>query len=138
MTVLPPNKEEAIWNVALECALRRQNKTCRNKFGCHKCNSCPFDVRQYGTFEPQEVNLYMIQANSEAWRMRDKRRSSNMNWFFLLLAIAGVIFLVYSCMQDSYRRNSERNRAMGWSFNTQCQVDATYSSASGMVVYVHS
>jgi len=65
-----PNRDKALWNCALECCLRRIDKTCKHLFDSSACEKCPFFIKNYGNFSPSDAMLFMMQAQSEAKDMK--------------------------------------------------------------------
>lgn len=92
--VFSPNRDQALWNCARECGLRRIRKSCRNEYGSYACNSCSLDIRQYGNFSPQDAQLYMMQANSAAQELQDINIRCNL-FFVFIAAIALILGGVY-------------------------------------------
>ena len=60
-----PSERGALWNVALECAIRRLKNKCSNRFCSTECNGCKFYLYEYVNGEPAKINLLMLQAETE-------------------------------------------------------------------------
>ena len=91
---------KAIWDCALECALRRKKRICKCKdFGGVYCQSinCKYDIRNYTDRNERELKLMMLQADGEACaiKLRGERHH-----FGFAMAIAGIIFFIYLFWTD--------------------------------------
>ena len=96
-SVFSPDREQALWNCARECALRRMKRKCRNRFEDQECNDCALDIRQYGNFNPAEARLYMMQAQSNARELNSIGNGWNFAYILLVLIILSIVgCLIYN------------------------------------------
>ena len=58
------------------------------------CNGCKFNVAEYGNFDPQQVKLFMLQAETRASALHTSSKSHRI--FFL----AAIIFCLWSGVTD--------------------------------------
>jgi len=87
----------ALWDVALECAYRREFGRCDSEFGADACVSCKYNIANYGVFLDSDVKLFMFKAEGEACLAYLKKRDERVGWFvFVLLIIAGIIWWNHS------------------------------------------
>jgi len=85
-----PSRDEALWDCACECALRRQDRACKHRFGSMACNSCDVYIKQYGDFSPQDAKLYMMEAGKFAYSLKSDHR----RYYIVFGMIAALIALV--------------------------------------------
>jgi len=69
MSLGVPTRQDALWTVALNCALARENKKCRNKWDSSVCSSCKLYIKNYIDASPAQAQLYMLQAETSAGLM---------------------------------------------------------------------
>jgi len=83
-----PTYSQALYRCAVECALRRNSKRCKHRFGCMACNSCKWYITQYSddTTDPRQIKLFMIEAEEKAAILR-ARHGSHHKLFAVLLAL---------------------------------------------------
>ena len=89
-SIFSPDKDQALWNCARECALRRMKKKCRYRFGDQKCNDCSLDIRQYGNFSPQDARLYMMQAQGSARELHSIGKGLNVVYAIVIICVLGI------------------------------------------------
>ena len=61
-----PSFSSTLYDTATECALRRQNRSCRNRFGSEACETCRLNIANYINADPRQVDLFMLQAETRA------------------------------------------------------------------------
>ena len=86
-----PTLSSALYDVALECAARRQNRKCKKVFGSRHCFQCKHYVYSYtpDTTDTRAVNLLMYQAESTMCETKsDNRFGAAVFWIPLLGFIA--------------------------------------------------
>jgi len=57
-----PSKEEALWNLARECAYKRKMRRCQHAFGDPSCATCDLCILNYGDYKFSDAKLLMKQA----------------------------------------------------------------------------
>lgn len=85
----PASISSAIWDVALECAARREYKDCVNHFDSDACVNCKYWVRKYAPNAGTAIDLLMVRAEDEACGMKLQSKSGNI----LLWVILGIFLL---------------------------------------------
>jgi len=86
-----PSREEALWDCACECALRRiVHHDCKHKFDSDACNRCDVYIKHYGNFSPTDARLYMMEAGKFAYMSRSDRRV----WWGIGFMFAAAIAIV--------------------------------------------
>ena len=85
-----PSFSSVLYDCATECALRRRKRRCKSYFGSMACKGCKFNVAEYGNFDPQQVKLFMLQAETRASALHTSSKSHRI--FFL----AAIIFCLWS------------------------------------------
>lgn len=86
----PLTKSGALYNVALNCALHRQRKTCKNKFNDPICWECDHFLRKYVNADDESVNLMMYEAEGQAQMIR---HGNTFHRNLVLIIIAICVFL---------------------------------------------
>jgi len=106
-----PSRDEALWDCACECALRRVHHDCKHKFDSDACNRCNFYIKQYGDFSPTDARLYMMEAMKFAYMDRSDRR---VWWGIGLMFAAAIALIVYAGIWED-RRLAKVHAEMGLS-----------------------
>jgi len=102
-----PTRDKAVWECALECALRRlKYKDCDKRFGSFACNDCRYYIKKYIDInvDPASIDLYMLQAEKEACEAVLDRKNRRVGWLVALVLIALTIFGFYKQEQEYNRR----------------------------------
>ena len=86
----------ALMNCALECSLRRMNRRCRKNFGCFECNECKYFVKRYVDASPNDVDLFMVEAEMRAGSIKATSGNHHIVFIFLILFFLFVAFIDYS------------------------------------------
>ena len=94
-----PTSGDAVWQVALECAYRREDRTCKNRFDSPACSNCSFNIRRYaGYVDDSAIELAMIQADTQAYGHRlDKR---NRKIVYGIIAVIVIALIIYSVNEN--------------------------------------
>ena len=100
-----PDREEAIWNCATACALRRKERKCRNKFGSNACDGCKINIMRYGYFDPDDAQLYMMQAEGNAYELAGE---GNIVRDAVLLMLLVVLIFIGLAELGNYRAEKYR------------------------------
>jgi len=83
-----------LFNCAIECALKRQTKACKNKFGAPICYECKWYVQRYIEADPRRVQLFMIEAETKAAILRIE--SNGLLSGFILAIIICLLLALWS------------------------------------------
>ncbi|MCL2042953.1 MAG: hypothetical protein FWG89_02305 [Treponema sp.] len=59
-----------LYDCAIECALLRQKRRCKETFGGYACYDCRFNINRYIDADPRHVELFMLQAETQASSIR--------------------------------------------------------------------
>lgn len=65
----PPTKISALWDIAVECASRREFGDCSNKLHDESCSDCKYYVCRYAP-SSSTLDLLMVKAESEACELK--------------------------------------------------------------------
>jgi len=84
-----PSSGESFWNVALECALRRNKKQCRAVFDDDQCQRCRVYLRKYTHASEQAIQMLMLHADSAAEDDKIRERFRRVRYAALALLIIG-------------------------------------------------
>jgi len=104
-----PNREEALWDCACECALRRMYHDCKHKFDSAACNSCNFYIKHYGDFSPTDARLYMMEAGKFAAM---EKVDNHTYWIIAGIFAAVIAFIAYANVMEG-RRVDKIQRELG-------------------------
>jgi len=85
----------AMYSVALECALRRAGRSCKETFGSQICLECRHYIGNYVDADPRQLNLYMYQADVNASAMRTSAFYSKLRSLIILLFLAFIGYIFY-------------------------------------------
>jgi len=83
------NFNKALYDCATECALRRLNRTCKKKFESASCQRCRYYVKHYVNADPRHVELFMMEAENNAYNLHHDARQSTV----LILILIGLACL---------------------------------------------
>jgi len=86
---------DGLWQVALECALKRQNGKCRYMFDSMQCSSCRWYIKHYSTESNASINLRMIRAETSASVMS---HNISLGYWSMFIIIAFIVLLFVSPM----------------------------------------
>ena len=90
------NFTTALHNCAMECALRRQTKGCKVKFGNAKCVNCRYYIASYIDADPRHVHLFMMEAERDvAIKRHTIDHDNTMAAIPVLFVLAFVAFIVF-------------------------------------------
>ena len=64
-----PSFNAALYECAMNCALLRQHRRCKEYFGGIACEECRYNVKKYIDADPRRLELFMMQAESRADRL---------------------------------------------------------------------
>jgi hypothetical protein len=79
----------------MECALQRQTKGCKAKFGSATCCHCKYYIASYVNAEPRHINLFMMEAEREvAIKLHTVKHNNTMAAAPVLVVLAFVALLV--------------------------------------------
>lgn len=101
-----PSRNRAIWECALECALRRENGRCPEQYSA-ECD-CRYNVAQYGNFSEPDLRLYILQADKEACYQAIKNR----DWWLGVAAFIAVVIGIAIWWNDNNKRVDESTRQL--------------------------
>ena len=85
-----PSFSSILYDCATECALRRKNRRCKESFGSYACNNCKLNVNRYIDADPNQVDLFMMQAQTRAYGIVLADRNANI----VLAIFAGIVLLI--------------------------------------------
>jgi hypothetical protein len=99
-----PTLSGALYDVALECASKREHKKCRKKFNDPACQNCKHYIYNYitGDPDPKAVNLLMYQAESTICSVNDDNRFSTAVLWIPIIAFCA--FVVWQCTAQNNPR----------------------------------
>ena len=100
-----PSRDEALWDCACECALRRVHRDCKHKFDSDACNRCSYYIKQYGDFSPTDARLYMMEAMKFAYM---DKGDNTMRLICAAIVIGFIAFAVHAITTVNAR--IEQNR----------------------------
>ena len=109
--------DNAIHNCARECALKRANRTCRNRFDCFECNNCRFFIKNYmGNVPSNQIDLYMMQVEFDVGAMKARNSGYSVIWILILIVIgifAGsyIYFDIKLKEKSQYYENYNNNKS---------------------------
>ena len=92
-----PNANTALYDVALECAARREYKKCRQREFLSRplaCSKCKHNIYKYlSGADPKDVSLVMYQAETTVCESRaDARHHTRLTWLPILAVTVFFIF----------------------------------------------
>ena len=101
-----PSFSKALYDCALECSLRRRQKTCKNTFGCRTCSRCRLYVGNYVDTEPRQLSLYMLQAemNADAIAQPMIPRSFIAFILIILTILGSIIYVQHQRTEKNYQQ----------------------------------
>jgi len=89
------NFSNALNQCAMECSLRRLNGVCRYQFDSMSCSHCKYYIKNYTDAEPRHVQLFMLQAETQAGILKGNYNNQKLVWWFLLgVAVFFVLAIV--------------------------------------------
>ena len=103
-----PSFSSALYDCATECALRRQNRRCRESFGGYACNNCRFNINRYVNADPNQADLYMLQAETRASNIRSAGGIYHIVFIISILFCLHAAWKDYTVEQERQVRISER------------------------------
>ena len=92
---------------AIECALRRFNRKCKNRFGSAACTSCNQYIGNYIQADPRHIRLFMMQAEQKASRLKVASRMGLAPLIMAVLFIGGCGTLLFLSERETDRINAE-------------------------------
>ena len=100
----------AIYNVAMECSLRRANKKCREHLHSAKCYSCHHYVGRYIDADPRHIDLYMYQADIEVSSMKSSLFHNTLRSLIVIAFAIGIIAGAFYILRlpPPAQRNAQR------------------------------
>ena len=84
------SKTETLWEVALNCALNRSKKICKNRFDSAACYNCSHYLYKYAPdASSEQVNLMMYKADGQAYgiKLDDHSGIKIIVWVAVILTI---------------------------------------------------
>jgi len=82
-------RSQALYNLATECALRRYGRKCKNHFGSVACQGCDLNVSEYINASPQDIKLFMFEAQNRAATLR--HNAGVPVWVIVLIIAIGIL-----------------------------------------------
>jgi hypothetical protein len=78
----------SLYDCATICAIKRQKRRCKERFGSKVCYYCKFYIDKYVDADPRYMNLYMLQAEKQAISIRSVNNSHHISfWIGILLCL---------------------------------------------------
>ena len=126
------SSQEALFNCALECALRRRKRICKNHFDSYACNKCKFYVKNYVYDEPNHVQLYMLEVEREAERQNYIVKEDRFFHHFCFAFIIAILLFFYY-VTDKQDKKYAANIPQGTVTNQSATASARASTEHDMI-----
>ena len=81
----------ALYDMALECAYRREFGDCHHSFGETACSSCKYNIARCGNFADGALRLFIFKAEGAACYSKSYSRTVK-RYLLIFLIIVAVCF----------------------------------------------
>jgi len=110
-----PSEQQALFDVACNCAFNRSEKQCSATFGSSTCTGCKWNLFEYVDADPRKAKLLMLSAERSIRILASTRRSVDSFARFIdtLVVITAVIIItlivlaVKGCQLEQAERAAE-------------------------------
>jgi len=121
-----PSEQQALYKLAISCALCRIDNKCSCAFNSKACSKdCKYNILRYIDADPRKAELFMSSAEDQAWSLRRANQKAEkylhaVNFVFVL-ALLVVAFVLFACImgvRDAYKGKQIKPKPAQTVFNT--------------------
>jgi len=101
----------ALYDCAVECALRRMNRRCKKKSGAYDCDDCKYNIYRYTDADQRDVELFMVEAEMSAGAIQATGSGHHMVFIILISLCLLLAWVTYKGdkERESHTVNSVAN-----------------------------
>ena len=90
-----PSSDQAFYNIALECSLRRSKGQCRHQFDSDMCNQCGVYIRKFTRADDAAIQMLFLHTDTRAYQYKKEKRMRALKYTVILGLIAIVLWKGY-------------------------------------------
>ena len=127
-----PSLTGTLYNCAVECALQRRSRSCKESFGSTACNGCKWNILEYTDVDIRQAKLFMLSAEDRAG---DIKAASKLHRVPLLMII--IIFTFFGIKNYRIEKWLEAKNLAEATPKTSVVTDSVHQNITSTLYKVH-